>query len=120
MALNSPHVLDLGRGVRFEIHKAERAVCTVYPGGERVWGCRDDTPENRREAEWQGYSGPDAVFLSLAEHEALHVLLERVTGRPSPVMTGIAGLSWTPAWEKNADEVLTLFAQRMVNVGRGA
>lgn len=84
--------IDLGRGVRFRIWPEARAVTTVYPDGVEAHATREDTEANRAQAAEQGYTGPGAVFLALAEHEALHTLVSRrCFGRESRVLRHFGG-----------------------------
>ena len=82
---------------------------------------RDESDsQNIREArEGQGYTGPDAVWRSLVDHELLHSLVaEVVFDRPSVVLRGEAGdPSFIPAWEKYEEEMLVLGMQIYLNSG---
>lgn len=82
----------MGRGVVFEVDDDIREVATVYADGHAMHALRSDTPDNRAEAAEQGYHGADAVWGSLAEHEALHTLLTRaLDGRESRVLRHESG-----------------------------
>lgn len=109
--------LDL-RYARYEIWAERKTVATVFPDGHACFGTREDNPQNRREAEAQGYSGPLAVWRSLVEHELLHSLVaEIIFDRPSVVMLTESGAGFTPTWLRYEEEMLALSLQRLFNTG---
>lgn len=106
----------------YEIWPESRSVRTVFPDGLSCGGMRDENdPINIREArEGQGYTGPDAVWCSLVDHELLHSLAcEHLFDRSSYVLREQAGdTAFVAAREKYYEEVLVLDIQLFINSGR--
>ena len=112
------HTIDLGRGVTFTIDPERRIVATTYPDGVTAYATREDTPENRAEAADQGYHGPDAVWRSLCEHEALHTLTaRRLFGCESLVLRHEAGAEPARYAPRLHEEAATISLQRMLQTG---
>jgi len=105
----------------YEVWPDSRSVRTVFPDGLSCGAMRDESdPNNIREArEGEGYTGPDAVWRSLVDHELLHSLVaEAVLDRSSVVLREQAGdQTFTPAWEKYEEESLVLAYQLFFNTG---
>jgi hypothetical protein len=103
----------------YEVWPDSRSVRTVFPDGLSCGGMRDEKdPQNIREAhEGQGYTGADAVWKSLVDHELLHSLVaEVVFDRPSVVLRAEAGdAAFVPAWEKHEEEAVVLAFQYWFN-----
>ena len=89
--------LDLGRGVTFRIFPESRYCETVYPDGYRMGATREPTSTNLREAHEQGYTGADACWHSLLEHEVTHTFAARLMfGRESLVLRYECGAEDVP------------------------
>ena len=92
-------LVDLGRGVTFEVDRENGVVTTVYKDGPhpgtqyRCAATREDDAQNRAEAADQGYMAEaQGVWDSLVDHEILHTLVSReLFGRESYVLRHEAG-----------------------------
>jgi hypothetical protein len=100
----------------------DRSVRTVFFDGLSCGGMRDiHDPSNIREArEGQGYTGPDAVWRSLVEHELLHSLVSEILfDRWSLVLRSEAGdETFVSALDKYEEEAIVLACQRYANTGK--
>ena len=104
------------RFCRFQIFAPARMVVTEFPDGRSCIGTREDNYQNRREAESQGYTGEDAVWRSLVEHELLHSLVaEMIFGHPSLVLTTESGGEFTPSWLRYEEEMIVLSLQAKIH-----
>lgn len=106
---------------RYEIHHTPREVRTIFPNGRIAVGSRDESsPSNIRQAQSEGYSGPNCVWRSLVEHELLHSLVaEALFDRPSVVLQVESGGEFTPLWERYEEECLVLCIQYWSNRNGG-
>ena len=110
--------LQLGNGVTLEADQAKGLCITRYADGYECHGTRDDTPDNRREAADQGYTGDDALWLSLFEHELAHTVVARhFFGRESYVMRHESGAEYVRYPLRLHEEALCLSLQRFINTG---
>jgi hypothetical protein len=112
--------VTLPQGVSYEVYPGVPAVVTVLPNGidgKRLVGTREATPQNVAEARRQGYQGTDeeVCFLSLLEHEALHIVVAHVLWNElSPVMRDVAGEP-TPYDVRLLEEGVAIGLQRILN-----
>lgn len=108
---------QLPRDVTFIVDRKARKVVTLFEDGEEAHGTREPTAENREQAREQGYLGPDAVWHSLVDHEALHSLVAwRMWGLQSPVLRYVANIAPTPYARRLYEEALVISVQRYLNL----
>ncbi len=100
------------------VYPDQRLVLTILPDWKECYATREDTEENRQEALDQGYTGPDAVWRSLVDHEVLHNLIsDWLWNRPSPTLEHEAGVRRVEYGKRLFEEALVLAFQRYVNTG---
>jgi hypothetical protein len=109
-------IVDLGFGVTFRVFPETRYVETLFPDGFRAGATREPTAENLKEAEEQGYEGPDRCWRSLIEHELMHTLVARALfDRESIVLRYEAGAELAPYGRRLLEEGVVLSLQHFLN-----
>lgn len=106
------------------IDEETRHVVTVFSDGAEAHAERDCMTQNRGYAELLGYSGDDACWNALVEHELLHSWLWQRLGRPySEVLWAVAhGVNSgtderIPYHVQLLEESIVLSFQRYLNTG---
>lgn len=100
----------------FEIYPISRRVCTAYKEGFFTWANRETNEDNIQEANSQGYSGEDAVWKSLVEHEYLHSLIsELLYDHPSLVLETESGRAFHPSWLRYQEESVVIGIQFLLH-----
>jgi hypothetical protein len=106
---------------RYEVWPEQQLVATVFPDGRTALATREESEQNRQEAEAQGYSGREACWRSLVEHELLHSLVaEHLHGSDSLVLRTESGGGFTPTWLRYEEEMLALALQRYLQTGEAS
>jgi hypothetical protein len=102
----------------FDVDCYLHEVATIFPEGQVAIAIRDlGNQDNIREAQSQGYSGPDAVWKSLVEHEYLHSLISEILyDRPSLVLETESGGKFHPSWLRYQEEAVVIGVQYLLNV----
>ena len=107
------------RYATLRIWPSTRYVDTIWPDGKTCGATREDNADNRQEAADQGYTGPDAVWRSLVEHELAHNLVsDWILGQRSPTLRFEAGGEPAPYWLRLQEEAWALSFQLYANTGR--
>ena len=102
----------------FAVDPEARIVSTAFPDGKVAIGFRADSDENRREAEDEGYQGPNAIWEALLHHEAAHSLLSAwMWDLPSPTLRHEAGGERCIYGQRLFEEAVVIAFQRYVTTG---
>lgn len=100
------------------VYPDQQYIATKFPDGSECGALREDTDENRREAADQGYTGSDAVWRSLADHELGHSLVSLwLWDRASPTLQHEAGAQRVPYGMRLGEEAIVIAFQRWMNKG---
>lgn len=103
----------------FWSHWENRIVETVFPDGKACAGTREESQTNLDEARDQGYTGPDAVWRSLVEHELGHSLVSLwMWDSPSPTLRHEAGGERCDYGTRLFEESLVIGFQTWQNTGQ--
>ena len=116
--MNEPIEIPL-RYATLRIWPSTRYVDTLWPDGKTCGAQREDNADNRQEAADQGYTGPDAVWRSLVEHELAHNLVsDWILGCASPTLRFEACGEHAPYWLRLQEEAWALAFQIYANTGK--
>jgi hypothetical protein len=99
------------------IDDTNRIVVTKFSDGKECLATRQDSDENRREAEDEGYEPTaDGVWQCLVTHEVCHSLVsEWLWQKPSPTLRHVAGGERCEYGKQLYEEALTIAFQRFLN-----
>lgn len=104
---------------RVRVYTEQQYIETIFHDGRVSGATRELTPENFEQAREQGYTGDDAVWLSLRDHEILHSLLcEVFFGTASHVLRHQSGAVKQLLCLREWEEGFVLAFQYYANTGK--